>query len=100
MNTDYLVPCDPGARRFCRLRPEEELGRSHEHGNLPNPEEEHPLDDLCLDVCPILLGHETLGEVLVLLPEGEFQTFGDGPSLGRLDLGRFHGAESGEDGAN
>jgi len=100
MNTDYLVPCDPGPRKVCRSDPEKELGCSHEHGNLPNPGKEHPFDDLRLDIRAVLFGHQALGGVLFLLPEGELETFGDGTSLGRFDVGRFHGAESGEDGAN
>jgi hypothetical protein len=54
--------------RVCRLRPEKELSCSRERGDLPNPEQEHPFDDLCLEVCPVLLGHETLGEILPLAP--------------------------------
>jgi hypothetical protein len=61
MDTDEhgcLLPCDPGTRRSYRSDSEKEFGHSDECGNLSNPEKKHPFDDLCLDVCPILLGHE------------------------------------------
>ena len=94
MKNDASCRVTPALGGSYRSDSEKEFGHSDKCGNLTNPEKKHPFDDLCLDVCPILLSHEALGEVLLLLPEGEFQTFGDGTSLRRFDLGRLQDREN------
>jgi hypothetical protein len=71
------------------LNSEKEFGHGHECSDLSNPEKEHPFDDFSFDVRSVLLGHQALGQILLLLTEGQFQAFGDGTSFGRLYLGRF-----------
>ncbi len=76
MKNDASCRVTPALGGSYRSDSEKEFGHSDKCGNLTNPEKKHPFDDPCLDVCPILLGHEALGEVLLLLPEGEFQREG------------------------
>jgi len=96
LRVGFRIPCDTGPiptlpRPPVRLGSsvEEEFCCSDEHGNLADPKEEHPLDDLRFDIGTILLCHESLGQIIFLLAKGQFQTLGNGAGLGRLDLRRL-----------
>ena len=91
LRVGFRIPCDTGPiptlpRPPVRLGSsvEEEFCCSDEHGNLADPKEEHPLDDLRFDIGTILLGHESLGQIIFLLAKGQFQTLGNGAGLRRL----------------
>ena len=85
----------------------EELDDRRRGSHLPDPEEEHPLDDfgfkvshlgaefgdggfdLGADFRTILVGHEAFGKVIFLFTECHFQALCDGTGLRRLDAGGF-----------
>ena len=46
-------------------------------GGLADPEKEHPLDDFGFYFRPVLLGHQSFGEVFFLLVKSDFQAFGN-----------------------
>ena len=73
---------------------EEKLCGSKQDRYLADPEKKHPFDDLGFEVGSVLLGHEALGEVLLLLSESDFQALGDRTSFGWLDLRRLQDREN------
>ena len=44
----------------------EEFSHGDQRGDLPHPEKKHPFDNLSLDICPILFGHQALGQIFLL----------------------------------
>ena len=65
-------------------------GRRH----LTKPKQKHPLDDLGLDFRTICLCHETLREVVLLLPESYFKTLSYGSGYWRLDISSLQNTEN------
>ena len=63
-----------------------ELHDPHREDHLPNPKDKHPFEDFCLHFRSVMLRHQSARKVLFLLSEGDFEAFGNRPSLIGFDL--------------
>ena len=63
-----------------------ELHDPHREDHLADPKDKHPFDDFCLHFRSVMLRHQSAREVLFLLSEGDFEAFGNRPSLIGFDL--------------
>jgi hypothetical protein len=63
-----------------------ELHDPHREDHLADPKDKHPFDDFCLHFRSVMLRHQSARKVLFLLSEGNFEAFGNRPSLIGFDL--------------